>query len=337
MLIADIMGKKEWSAFGIFLKKYKKDNHIMDSSKETVEKCGVEWCKLNDEEKDSFKRKARELNETMSEGRQSGARCANGRLVSDIIREEHDRQTRRKEIRDYVRKRVELGNIKYVKVLKMCNMGALQEVLHRETSGPWTRTMKELALVESTYGGEPMLVSSILVFPTTISEDVAEPIEFNAPRPTGWIQAIFELDVVDKERRIDTMRKVHRNAISMINMATAGEQMLLVMNNELEDIRALFEGMEQGTGQRINNVILVPIEELVSAVTMRDEKEDWVRSDRAIQATREINRGQFLHEENLACRYHEETVMTSRCAVNIAWNMHKTLTKNMGEVREKEH
>ena len=63
------------------------------------------------------------------------------------------------------------------------------------------------------------------------------------------------------------MRKVERNAM----MATAGEQMLLVMNKELKDIRALSEEMEQGTGERINNVIPVPIEELVSAVTVRNE------------------------------------------------------------------
>ena len=277
MLIADIMGRRKWSGFGVFLSKYKKDNHIWDSSKDTVEKCGVEWCKLDDEEKDSYKRKAKELNDSMREERQNEARCANGRLVGDIMREEREKQARKMEIRDYVKRRVELGNIKYVKVLKMCNMGATREVLHKQTSGPWTRTMKELALVESRYGGEPMLVSSILVFPTSLSEYVLQPIEFNAPRPTRWIQAIFELDVIDKEKRIDTMRKVHRNAISMINMATAGEQMLLVMNNELEDIRALFEEMEQGTGQRINNVVLVPIEELVSAVTMRDENEDWIR------------------------------------------------------------
>ena len=118
---------------------------------------------------------------------------------------------------------------------------------------------------------KPMLVRSILVLPTLLLEYVLQPVEFKMTRRIGWIQAVFELDVADKERRNNTMRKVQRNAIRMMNMATAGEQMLLVMNKELKDIRALSEEMEQGTGERINNVIPVPIEELVSAVTVRNE------------------------------------------------------------------
>ena len=137
--------------------------------------------------------------------------------------------------------------------------------------------MKEFALVEGKMGTEPLLVNSVLIFPSTLSEHVLQPIGFRTNRPTAWIQSVFEEDMTDKQRAAGTLRQAYHNMVVTLNAATGTEHMVLVRDNELEEVRAAFSTMEEKSQRHIDNVVLISIEELMAAFEGREDEADHIR------------------------------------------------------------